>query len=88
MNDVTAEEVKKAVQDKDIKTIDHHNCGLCHIMTKYIIEGDKIFFDPSCDCCSSRGMEERSWQEAADFINMQSNLEIKNKLAKTFGLEK
>jgi len=84
---VTAAEVKKAVLAKGIKTIEHHTCAACDCWVNYFVEGENLFFDSSCDCSSSgHGMEPREWQEAADWINMQSNLCVELDLKSRFGI--
>lgn len=87
MRDVTGEEVKKAVLEKDISSINHHDCCICGFMVKYLVVEGRLFFDPSCNCSSGGGPEPCDWEEAAKWINVQSNPEIKKKLAARFGIE-
>lgn len=87
---VTGQEVADAVQKAGITRIDHHNCGICGHMVCYTVDQDQLFFNPGCGCSWSPP-EHRSWQSAADYINVQSRSgkwgDVAAKVAKGFGLE-
>lgn len=88
MNKVTADQLKDAMIEKGIFVVDHHPCGLCGYMTKYVRSGNRIWFDRGCDCMGNgQNFETRSWQDAANWINMQSNPAVQQRLAREFGLE-
>lgn len=82
---VTGEQVKDAMIAANITHVDHHDCGGCGEMVFYSREGEHLFFNPGCGCSWSPA-EPRSWQSAADWINMQSNAEWRSKLRAAFGL--
>lgn len=86
---VTGEQVRQAAAKANITRIDHHDCGGCGYMTAFLIRDGQLYFDPGCNCsrygCSCP--EPRSWDSAADWINMQSKPEHKINVAKMFGLE-
>jgi hypothetical protein len=82
----TAEQVEKSMIDNNIESVDHHNCSLCGYMTKYIRQGESLYFDAGCDCTGGETLYQRDFEDAADWINMQSNAEVKEQLAKKFGL--
>ena len=84
---VTGEQVKQAMSEKGITVVDHHKCGLCGYMTKYEVINDDIYFDPGCYCTGGAGHELCGFQDGADWINMQSNPDVKKKLALEFGIE-
>jgi len=90
---VTAEQVKDAVQKAGIDRIDHHDCGGCGYMTAYLVNDGKLYFDPGCDCSryGPRYPDERDWQDAADWINMQKRTgeygDVAARVAAKFGLE-
>ena len=87
MSDVTAEQTRDSALAAGLTMIPHHNCGLCGCMVVYIVDqAGYLFFDPSCDCTYGDGPQPRSWEDAADWINMQSNAEHKRKIAALFGL--
>lgn len=86
MSKVTAEQVKAACLAAGIKSIEHHECSICLYMTAYLVRGDQLYFDPSCDCTGGRGPELSSWQDAADWINMQTQDDIRAKIAGRFGI--
>jgi hypothetical protein len=83
---VTGEQVRVAMIANKINYVDHHECGGCGAMVYYSREGDQLYFNPQCDCGGYSSPEPREWEDAAGWINMQSNTEIKNKLAKRFGV--
>jgi hypothetical protein len=83
----TGEEVKESVLENGIQSIDHHRCSICNLMVYYEIKGGELYFQPSCDCSQWHPPEPRSWQSAADWINMQSNETSHASIAKRFGLE-
>lgn len=84
---VSANEVRDAVLAAEIHFIPHHTCGLCEGMVAFFVsQNGTLFFDPSCDCSSRVRVEPRSWQDAADWINMQSNPEVRIGVAARFGL--
>lgn len=83
---VTGEQVKEAMIDREITRVDHHECGICGFMVYFSRDGEQLYFNSRCDCVGVADPEPRSWEHAADWINMQSNHEVKNKLAKRFGL--
>lgn len=90
---VTGEQVKEAALKAGITRIDHHDCGGCGYMTAYLIEDGRLYFDPGCYCSryGAAMSEPRSWQSAADWINMQSRSgdhgDVAAKIAAQFGLE-
>lgn len=87
MGNVTGDQVREAMKAANITHVDHHDCGGCGYMTRYLREGDALLFDSGC-YCGSRGVENlqsREWQSAADWINMQND-EWKATLMERFGL--
>jgi len=82
---VTGEQVKAAMIAANITRVDHHDCGGCGEMVFYSREGENLFFNPGCGCSWSQA-EPRTWDSAADWINMQSSAEWRNKLRERFGL--
>lgn len=85
---VTADEVKGAMIAANIENVDHHDCGICGFMCRFIRTGDALYFDPGCHCTGGSPLELRPWQDAADWINMQSDPEWRAKIAEKFGLTK
>ena len=86
MEKVTGEQVKAAMIAADIARVDHHECGGCGWMVYYFRDGEDLFFDPSCDCSSGSGQREATWDDAAEWINMQTNEVSRNRIAGAFGL--
>ena len=80
------EQVKAAMIAADLHHVRHHDCGCCGGWVGYIREGDQLFFDPSCDCACGNGPEPRSWADASDWLNMQSDPAAQMELAARFGL--
>jgi hypothetical protein len=85
MRKVTAEQVKDAMIGASITRLQHHECGDCHKSTYYCREGSRLYYDPSCECRNATP-QPRSWQEAADSINLQTDPEIQILVAKSWGL--
>lgn len=87
MSDITAEQVKQSMLDKNITHVDHRECGGCKHMVYYSRVFDRLYFNPGCSCSGYNSKEPREWEEAARWINMQSQDEIRVKIATRFGLE-
>jgi hypothetical protein len=85
MSDVTGEQVRDAMIAADISVAPTRECSLCGYPMSYSREGERLFYDPGCDC-SWRGREPREWQSAADWINMQTNPTIRDGIRARFGL--
>lgn len=83
---ITGEQVKNAMIAAGIEKADHHKCGICGYMTAYLRDGDQLFFDPGC-YCSDGFIQLRGWESPAEWINMQTNLEGKKRVAEKFGLD-
>lgn len=83
---VTGDEVKAAALAANIKHIPHHDCGICGENVHYRVDDEgNLFFHSACGCSWSPA-QPRPWQDAADWINMQSKPEWHNKLRVLFGL--
>jgi hypothetical protein len=86
--DVTGAEIERAVTEAKILRIEHHDCGMCGYMTSYLVNRGELFFDAGCDCVRYAPPPRLvSWDDAADWINMQSSAEWKTKIAKSFGID-
>jgi hypothetical protein len=82
---VTGDQVREAMQAAGITYVEHHACGLCGYMTNYQVIDGALYFYPGCDC-SYGPRERRSFQDAADWINMQSSDTARARLLQRFGL--
>jgi len=87
MRDVSAEEVSRAAAENGITHIDHHACSICGYMTHYSVHDGNLYFHPGCNCGRWSDPEKQSWANASAWINMQSQPEIKEKLARSFGID-
>jgi hypothetical protein len=88
MNDVTGEQVKAATLAAGIVQIDHHECFGCGFMVSYSVINEKLFFNPACYCNRYWSPPEpRSWDSAAEWINMQKIPAVKKRIAETFGIK-
>lgn len=83
---VTAEQVQAAVLAKRITKIDHHRCSMCQHMVFYSVIDGSLFFNAGCGCAweSPRAC---NWQEAANYINMQTDESVRLWVLKQFGME-
>lgn len=88
MSNVNGEQVKTAVMTAGIVLIEHHSCAICNYMTRYIHVNGDLYFDAGCYCGRTMSdLEPRSWDEAARWINMQSNEAARVNIAKRFGID-
>ena len=87
MERVTAEQVRDAALAANVTRVPSHPCSICgHEVAYYINRGD-LYFDSGCDCVYNPDSRRHcSWQDAADWINMQSADEWRVKIAAKFGL--
>ncbi len=85
---ITGEQVKAAMIAADIVEVEHHRCNICQHMVRYVRKGTSLYFDSCCPCSNlDLGLEARSFDSAADWINMQPTVEKRAKIAALFGLE-
>lgn len=82
---ITGEQVREAMIAAGITVVNHHECSICGVPVCYFRVDDRLYFDSSCDCASSTPRQS-SWEEAADWINMQSKPEHRAILMRLFGL--
>lgn len=59
-------------------------------MVHYTVDNGQLFFSPGCGC-SWEPPQPRTWQSAADYINMQQRTgeygDVAAKVAKSFGID-
>ena len=84
---ITAEQVRDAALAANVTSVPSHPCSFCgHLVGYRIIDGE-LWYDSGCECVyNPDSLQRRSWQAAADYINMQTSLEWRNKIAAQFGL--
>ncbi len=88
MSNVSGEQVKTAVMTAGIVFIEHHSCAICNYMTRYIHANGDLYFDAGCYCGRTMSdLEPRGWDDAARWINTQSNETVKVEIAKRFGID-
>ena len=87
---VTAKQVCEAVEQAGITRIDHHDCSICGHMVYYSVNQGQLFFNSGCGCSWSPARPS-SWEEAAEYINMQSREgkwgDVGARVAKGFGID-
>jgi len=70
----TAENFKKAVEEKGLQTWTLRECGICSAPLKYIFAGGEVFYDNNCDCVNYYTEPQlRSYGDLADHYNRQTN---------------
>lgn len=69
---VTGEQVRAAVMAAGLTYIPHHECSCCGEMVAYTVHDGDLYFAPGCGCSWSP-QEPRTWDSAADWINMQND---------------
>lgn len=87
MHAVTATQVKAAIRKKyGMGFIPHHECGICEATVGYYQNSDTdLWFDSSCDCGGGGG-HCATFQDLANFINMQTNENARKHLMVMYGL--
>lgn len=84
----TGDQVREAMIASDIKYAHARNCSLCDAPLFFRREGDRIFWSGDCDCTTyGSGLQERSWDEIAAWINMQTSPEASRSLCEMFGIK-
>lgn len=84
---VTGEDVKSAAKLSGATEIDHHPCSLCGYMTRYLIVKGALYYDSGCRCVPNGpdSISPRFWDEAAEWINMQTDDELRKNIMSRFG---
>jgi hypothetical protein len=84
---VTAEQVRDAALTAGITSVESHPCSFCGVVVGYRIRDGELYFDSGCECCyNPNSLQPRDWQNAADWINMQTHDEQARHVATAFGL--
>ena len=84
---ITGQKIKEAMIAKGIDRVNHHDCGLCGDMVFYSRIGEQLYFNSGCGCSRYwTPPEPQSWDDAANWINMQND-EWRGKLSQQFGLD-
>lgn len=82
----TAEDFKKAIEEKGIKKWTISKCSLCDYPLSFIFEEGKVFYDVGCYCTNMRGgVESRDWEELVRHYNMQKHPEFKKAMNEFWG---
>ena len=90
--EVTAEQVKTAAIAAGKTFIENHRCGGCNSVVGWILvtmpNGDRDpFYDSNCGCVKYETRPTYAgWQDCADFVNIQTNLEARNNVRERCGL--
>lgn len=84
---VTGEDVRRAAQLSGATKIDNHTCSICGYMTRYLIVEGALYYDRGCHCVPNQpdSVSPRDWEEAAGWINQQTNEEFKRNIMARFG---
>ena len=83
-----AEEFKEQAKLLGITHWDSHECHFCKYMTKYIFSGGLVLFDQGCDCLKQHNdYVVRSWDDIADYYNMQTSPDVIEKFDKFWGFK-
>jgi len=49
---------------------------VCDCPLSYIFNGDSVFYNSGCGCCSADDHQSRSWKDVADHYNMQTHPDV------------
>lgn len=84
---ITPDQIKEAVTKAKINYCKIRECSICDAPLAYLIEGEEVFLDTNCDCVSyCTQPSPASWGDLAEFINCQTNEDVRKGLAERFGL--
>ena len=87
MLQITGAQLRDAMIAANIQTAADHECGICNSWVMFVRDGDRLFFDSNCDCCSYRSeLKPYSWNDAADWISAHQQVEARNTLRARFGM--
>lgn len=86
MKKVTGEEVKAAVFAAGITYIQSGVCSLCGGSVGYDVFGPDLYFNSNCNCADFKPREPRTWDYAAQWINMQTDETIQREIMTRFGM--
>jgi hypothetical protein len=82
---ITGEQLKTIAALSGVRSVRHHDCGLCGLPTRYVIDRSDVYYDGSCDCAQSRPRHSR-WENVAEWINGQTNPEERARILREFGM--
>lgn len=82
---VTGKQVQDAVYAANVTYIPYYTCGCCGEVVAYFVQGGNLYLDPSCGCATFT-IQPKSWDDAAEWINMQSDDTAKAKIMQKFRL--
>jgi len=85
MSAISAEQVKSAALAAGLSFVVNHDCAICRVDVGYVIDGEKLFYRSGCGCSWSPDRE-IPWQEAADWINLQSDEKVRRNVASRFAV--
>ena len=69
-----------------------HDCSMCGFPCGYLVNLEvkpgevEVAYDSGCDCRYGHNYSSRSWEEMYSHYTMQSNDEVKRKMAAEFGI--
>lgn len=60
--------MKTLAELKEMSFIPHHDCGSCRAMVGWYPNGQRPYFDPTCDCGGSKGHYD-TWEDVFKWYN-------------------
>lgn len=73
---------------KNIKFVVNHECAICGHPVGWRIYDDVVTYDSGCDCSCMSNERRSSWEEIADFYNMQTSERVISEMDKFWGFDK
>ena len=70
--DYTTQEIVDFCKENGIDNIPISDCSMCGYRCGYVFQGDKIYYDPGCGCCSGEWTE-RSFEDLDYTLQMNSS---------------
>ena len=72
MEKVTAQKIHEAAAAYGVERWNVRPCSLCGVQTGYEFNGLAVTFDASCGCTDYGNLQPRTYDNVADFFNMQT----------------
>lgn len=84
--DITADDVKTAIQSAGIERIVVRDCSICGYLMSYLISGDEVGYDAGCNCGMGFNIRPSSFADLAESHNMQTMEKHRANYRKMFGM--
>lgn len=81
----TPEEFELQANNKGIIKWQIRECSICNYPLSYYFSNGQVTFDSGCDCTRLNNIRQSSWNDVADFFNMQEHPSLVEKMNQFWG---